>query len=316
MTNREVCAFLRERDDFVILTHRRPDGDTIGSAAALCRGLRALGKRAFVLQNRQFTPRYRPWLDGLICESAPEGSLLVAVDIAAPELLSFDAEAMAGRIALAIDHHPGSSLPCEKLTDGACAACAELIYALLCELGAPIDRLTAECLYLAISTDTGCFRYSNVTAQTLRTAASLVELGAQIAPINKLFFDTKSRSRLQLEARLTDSMELYADGLAAICVLRQSWLDELQITEDEIDSISGFPRSVEGVQIGVMLREVEGGKGKISLRTAPAYRADKLCAMLGGGGHAAAAGASVDGGIDAAKRAVLRILREQNIIKD
>lgn len=314
MTRLDAAQYLREHDNYVILTHRRPDGDTTGSAAALCRALRAIGKTASVLENPQSTARLRPFLDGLTRSDVPDDALIVSVDIATPELLCFGAEALVERLALVIDHHGRNNLPCKnRLVERDRAACGEIIYDLLREMGAEIDAKTAEALYVAISTDTGCFKYPNVTANTLRTAAALIDCGADVAPINKTFFDTKTFSRLQLEARLTESLERYADGLVGLCILPQAWIDELSITEDDIDSISGFARSVEGVEIGITLREVEGGMGKISLRTSPRFDACALCRKLGGGGHRGAAGASVEGGIPSAKAAILDVLRESGL---
>ena len=105
----------------------------------------------------------------------------------------------------------------------------------------------ASALYLALSTDTGCFRYSNTTARTLHTAAKCVEHGAEIFPINREFFETKTKGRLRLEARLMSNMEFYGDGSVAICCLPQEWVEELEVSEDDLDSISGFPRTIEGV---------------------------------------------------------------------
>ena len=317
MTRSELCAFLRAHDTYVILTHRRPDGDTIGCAAALCMGLRQMGKRAAVLQNRQLTPRFAPYLDGLVCAEVPEAATLVSVDIASEGLLSFDAEPYLPRIALAVDHHGSNSLPLEnKLVEAGKAACGEIIYEILAELGVHITKPIAEALYVAISTDTGCFKYSNTSANTFRVAARLVEAGADVFPINKLFFDTKSFARLKLEARLVDNMEFFAGGRVAICCLPNAWLEELQLTEDDVDAISGFARSIEGVQIGVMIREVENGLGKLSVRTGPEYSASDICQALGGGGHAAAAGASVPGGITGARRAILAVLSERGIVPE
>ena len=315
MTRSELCAFLRAHDTYVILTHRRPDGDTIGCAAALCMGLRQMGKRAAVLQNRQFTPRFAPYLEGLICARVPDDATVVSVDIASMGLLSFDAEPYGARLALAVDHHGSNSLPLEdKLVEADKAACGEIIHEILVELGVPITKPIAEALYVAIATDTGCFKFSNTSANTFRVAAALVEAGADVFPINKLFFDTKSFARLKLEARLVDNMEFFAGGRVAICCLPNAWLEELQLTEDDVDSISGFARSIEGVQIGVMIREVENGLGKLSVRTSPAYDASDICQALGGGGHAAAAGASVPGGITGARRAILAVLSERGIV--
>ena len=315
MTHREAAAFLKSHDRYVILTHRRPDGDTCGCAAALCLALRQMGKTAAVYENPQFTSRFRPWLTGLTQAAISPDDTVLSVDIAAENLLPFGAEDMAGRIQLAIDHHGSHSLACGRcLLEAEKAACGEILYALFRELDVNITKQMAEALYIAISTDTGCFKYSNVTGNTLRVAAGLIDCGADVAPINKIFFDTKTFARLKLEARLTSSIALYAGGLVGVCTLPRAWLKELGISEDDIDSISGFARSIEGVEIGVMILEVEGGMGKISLRTSPRYDAAALCQQLGGGGHAAAAGCSVPGGIDAAKAAILDVLRRSGVV--
>ena len=313
MTRTEFCAFLRGHDNFVILTHRRPDGDTIGSAAALCRGLRQLGKTAFVLTNEQFTPRFQPFLDGLTCDALPAGATVISADIASEGLLSFDAVRLQLMPVCAVDHHGSNSLACPKLVEADKAACGEIVYAVLTELGVTVTKQIAECLYTAISTDTGCFKFSNTTANTHRTAAALIAAGADVYPINKLFFDTKSFARLRLEAKLTDTMEFYAGGAVGVCMMPKSLLAAFTVTEDDLDSISGFARSIEGVRIGIMIREVEDGLGKISLRTEAPYDASAICQRLGGGGHAAAAGASVPGGIEGAKAAILQALRDSGV---
>ena len=313
MTRAEFCAFVRIHDNFVILTHRRPDGDTIGCASALCLGLRQLGKTAFVLKNEQFTPRFQPFLDGLVCETLPVDVTVISTDIASEGLLSFDAVRMDLTPVCAVDHHGSNSLACPKLVEADKAACGEIVHAILQELGVRVTKRIAECLYVAVSTDTGCFKFSNTSANTHRTAAALIEAGADVYSINKVFFDTKSFSRLRLEAKLTDTMEFYAGGAVGVCMMPKSLLAEFTVTEDDLDSISGFARSIEGVRIGVMIREVEDGLGKISLRTEAPYDASAICQRLGGGGHAAAAGASVPGGIEGAKAAILQALRDSGV---
>ena len=313
MTRAEFCAFVREHDNFVILTHRRPDGDTIGCASALCLGLRQLGKSAAVLRNEQFTPRFAALLEGLVCEDAPADACVISTDIASEGLLSFDAVRLGLTPVCAVDHHGSNSLACPKLVEADKAACGEIVHALLTELGVTVTKRIAECLYTAISTDTGCFKFSNTSANTHRTAAALIDAGADVYPINKVFFDTKSFARLRLEAKLTDTMEFYAGGEVGVCTMPKKLLAAFTVTEDDLDSISGFARSIEGVKIGVMIREVEDGLGKISLRTEAPYDASAICQRLGGGGHAAAAGASVPGGIAGAKAAILRALAESGV---
>lgn len=315
MTRTEAASWLQQQDHYCILTHRNPDGDTIGCAAALCRGLRALGKTAHVLENSQFTARYDSYLSGLTKPHIEPGDTVISTDIAAESLLPYgEAAAQSGSIVFAVDHHGSNTGFAPNLyLDPHAAACGELIYDLLTELQVAISPEIAACLYLAISTDTGCFQYSNTTANTLRVAAALKDAGCDTYAINKIFFGTKTLSRLQLEARLTESMELLADGNIAVCRLPLQWMDELALTEDDIDSIAGFPRAVEGVEIGVMIRQMTNGSEKISMRTGPRYNASAICSHLGGGGHAAAAGATVAMEFAAARDAVIAAIRAEGI---
>lgn len=313
-TTAEAAKTLREGDNFLILTHRRPDGDTAGSAAALCCMLRALGKRAAILENPELTPRYAPFWEGLAAPEVPEGACLVAVDVASEDMLLRGAEQLQGKIALALDHHesnPGyAACSCVRADF---AAAGELIYELALELGVPLDARMAEALYLAVSTDTGGFRYSNVTAHTFQVAAACCAAGADIFPINRAFFTVKTPARIRLESFLGSSIRFYAGGTVGLCRLTRSDMARLQATEDDADDLSGFARTIEGVEIGILIRELADGTGKISLRTGETYNAATLCRQLGGGGHRAAAGASVPGGVDAAEQAILDTLARAGV---
>lgn len=313
LTIPEIAAFLLQNNSYVMLTHRRPDGDTIGSAAALCRGLRALGKSAYVLENPQFTPKFRPFLDGLTVKSVPKNAVIVAVDIAAEQQLPLSHENYVNQIALLLDHHESrGDFAREGHVDPSRAACGELILDVLQAMSAPVDRATAEALYVAVSTDTGCFRYGNTTASTLRAAAFCKDCGADTFALNRTFFMTKRLARLRLEAYLTETTEFFADGLVAVSALSDSVRAELGIVEDDIDDISGFGREIEGVGIAVMLRS-EGKSTKLSVRTSPEYNAAAICARLGGGGHRAASGATVAGGMEAARVAVLQAIAAEGV---
>ena len=312
-TIQEAALWLRQRDDFVIITHRRPDGDAVGSAIALCLGLRAVGKTAHIWKNPQFTPRYAARLEGLLTEQTT--GTVVAVDMAAENLFPMGAEPFVGKVQLCFDHHLSNNFyAAETLLQTECAGCGESIWDLLEELGVEITPAMAEAVYIAISTDSGRFCYSNTTARTLHTAAKCVEHGANIFPINREHFEVKSKGRLLLEARLMANIEFYADGKVAVCTLPQTWVEELNVTEDDLDSIAGFPRSIDGVDVGVMIRNSEPGRAKMSVRSAPGYNASDYCARLGGGGHAAAAGVSVPGTLEDGKAAILQVLREENVI--
>ncbi len=313
MTNKETLEFLRRRDHYLIVNHRRPDGDAVGSAAALCLGLRALGKTAHIWHNPQTTERHRPYLAGLETETVAENATIVSVDMATENLLPLNGEQFAGRFELSIDHHM-SNEGYARYTNvqPQCAACGELLLEILRELG-PITAEMANALYLAISTDTGCFQYSNVTGNTLRAAAELKDLGADTYAINKVMFGTKTISRLRLEAALTESVEFYAQGLVGLCVMTQELLDHVGATADDTDDISGFARGILGVQIGVMLQELREGGTKVSLRTGQDYNASAICATLGGGGHRAAAGCTIDGDVETAKQKILEAIADSGV---
>lgn len=304
----EVAAYLREYDDYLIMTHRRPDGDAVGSAAALCLGLRALGKKAELFPNTQFTEKFRPLWDGLLGSGDPAGKTVIAVDMAAETMLPYNAPGMAGKIVFSLDHHGSNSRYApETYVDADAAACGELVYLTLQELGAKLTKQMADAIYVALSTDTGCFRYANVTPQTFKVAAACLEAGADTAYWNRLLFMTRSVARLKLEAHLIQTAEFFTDGKICVCTLPQAVVTEYGLTEDDLDDISGFPRDIEGVEIGAMIRDVADG-AKISLRTFAPHDASAICARLGGGGHSAAAGATYKGSIDEAKAALLTVL--------
>ena len=314
-TVKEAARWLLERDEFLILTHRRPDGDAVGSAIALCLGLQSIGKRALLWYNPQFTARFDRRLAGLTTTCVTENTTVISVDLATESLLPINGVQFGGKVQLALDHHPSNTgFAKHTLVQPECAGCGELIWDLLLELGVEPTKEMAEAVYIAISTDSGCFRFGNTTARTFRTAAACVEAGADIAPINREFFEIKTKGRLQLESRLMAGMEFFGDGRVAIAALPQSWVQELDVTEDDLDSISGFPRAIHGVRVGVLLRDSEPGKVKLSIRTAEGWNASDFAAHLGGGGHSAAAGATIPGTLEEGKQAILQVLRNENVI--
>ena len=310
LTARETAAALRGMDNVLILTHVRPDGDTIGCAAALCQALRDMGKTAYLLYNPEITATYAP------CAApywAPEGFApehVVSTDIAALNLLPDNAAAYADRIELAIDHHGSHGFFAEQVClDADAAACGEILYGIIRELTAVTPDI-AMLLYVAIATDTGCFVYSNTTAQTHRIASELLGCGIDVGPVNKALFRTKSAVRLAMEARMVADMELYDNGRVVVMSIPLSLCRELHATEADIEELSSLAALVQGTDCGITLRELKPGRVKISLRTGPRVDACAVCRVLGGGGHKAAAGATVDGTMDEVKAGILAAYRE------
>ncbi len=306
LTRAETAAYLLSRNGFAIVTHRRPDGDTLGSAAALCRGLRSIGKSAHILYNPEVTAKYAHLIEGISKPAAQPGDVIVSVDVASPGMLPEAFSHLLGHIDLRIDHHRSSdSFTDFELVDPQAAACGQIIYDIMVEMGVHLDNPMANALYTAISTDTGCFRYANTQSHTFEVAAACAAVSKDLPALNQVLFETNSLKRLKLQGWIIEHLQFLAGGKIAICALPLAVEKEMELTEDDMENISGFPRSIEGVKIAATLRQQEDGIVKLSVRALPEYDASAVCAAFGGGGHRGAAGASMDMTMEEAVKAVI-----------
>lgn len=307
----QAAAWLMERNNFLILTHVRPDGDTVGCAAGLCQALREQGKTAFVLPNPEMTSLFSPYLEGMQAEEGWQPDTVVAVDVAARGMIPENAKTYLERVDLTIDHHHSQEFYAkETCLDGDRAACGELVYDIVRQWG-PVSREVAQPLYVAISTDTGCFVYGNTTADTHRVAAALMDTGIPTDKLNKLHFRTKSFIRMKLESALVEGMELHENGTVAIVTQSLALMERLGATQRDAEDIASLVGQLEGVKTGITLRELKPGQCKLSVRTDPSdLNASDVCAILGGGGHSAAAGATVERDIPGTKQAILDAIRQ------
>ena len=311
LTRSEAAAFLRSHDSYCILTHRRPDGDTLGSSAALCRILRSLGKTAHILQNREVTPRYR-WLhEGLTVAAPGENDTLVSVDVASPQMLPEEYKVYLDRIALRIDHHGSATsfTDCE-LVDPDAAACGEIVYDIMELLEVTPDSAIADALYVAASTDTGCFRFSNTDDHTFLVAAACARAGARVYELNQELFETVSFTKLKMQSWIVENMDLFDNGTMALVAIPKAVEEFIGVTEDDMENISSFPRNIGGVRMAATLREIKDGGVKLSVRSVPGLDASAVTAKFGGGGHKAAAGASMAMPIGEAVKAVKQAMTE------
>ena len=306
MTPQETAALLREKDRFLILTHVRPDGDTVGCAAALCEALQNLGKTAYVLPNPELTSICADYVTPFHAPADYAPDYVVSTDVASLGLLPDNAKKYAGAIDFAIDHHPSYE---GFAKEGACvesdkAAAGEVVYEIVRALGGVTPRM-ATALYCAVSTDTGCFVYNNTTANTHRIAAALIEAGCDVQGVNKRHFRTKSQSRIALESAIMSSVEYHDGGRVAVVTVPQALLRSVHATADDAEEISSMADVIEGVDCALTVRELENGQSKISLRTGDRVNATAACKLLGGGGHAQAAGATLDCPLDEARERAL-----------
>ena len=308
-----VVSRLLGADDILILCHKNPDGDTLGSGAALCLALRRLGKTAAVLCSDPIPAMYA-FLPITVFDGSFAPRFVVAVDVAGIQLFG-DKNNMpryAEHVDLCIDHHASNSgYAYESLVDGSAAAAAELLTALIPELGVELTPDIAACLYTGLATDTGCFRFTNTTAATHRAAARLIEAGADVATLNERLFECRSHARMEAERMALESLEYYyGDRCAMICL---TW-DQIQaagVAGAELEDLTSLPRSIEGVEVGLTLRQQKDGSYKISVRTGNQTNACSIARRLGGGGHPRAAGCEISGNLDNAKHAILDEVKKE-----
>ncbi len=305
MTCQEAAEFLRTHDNYLIITHKRPDGDAIGCSVALAEMLRAIGKTAWLLPSLDATDLFTDYLAG---QTAPEGyapDTVVTVDLASLGLLPPNGAPWKDAVQLAIDHHPSNDgYAARTCLEGDKAACGEILYHIAQLLGVMSPSL-ADMLYVAVSTDTGCFVYSNVTANTHRVAAALMEAGANYKYLNKKHFRTKSLPRLRLEQLMVEGMRLSHGDSVAVAPVSLAMMAAAGAGENDAEDIAAVLGQIKGVRHSATIRELKPGECKISLRTAADLNASRVCARLGGGGHAAAAGCTVNGSVEDAERAIL-----------
>ena len=304
LTVRETAEFLKNHDNFIILTHASPDGDTIGSGYALMQILEQSGKKAAVILSDYMPPKYDYIKKENTLDFEPQ--TVVAVDVADTVLLDGDCKKYE-KIDLCIDHHPSNTHYAEYLyLEDKASACCEAIYHLAREMSAQITDDIANALYTGIATDSGCFKFSSVSAETHRIAAELIEKGANHAEINRRMFETNSKERLAIEQAALSTLSYHFGGRCAVMCITNDMIKASHCVNEDLDGIASIPRTVEGVLIGVTIIEKKKGIFKASFRTHRPANAGEMAALLGGGGHFCAASCKMRGDIEEIKMRVLQ----------
>ena len=313
VNEREAALRLSQAERVLILTHRRPDGDTVGSAAALCRGLRLLGKQAFVFPNEDITPRLSFLLEGLLAEESYAPDLICAVDIADTALFTDGARRFEAKVDLCLDHHPSNvGYARELCLAPKASAAAEVVYRVLQALNVTPDLPMWEALYVAVSTDTGCFKFSNTTPLAHVLAAEAIAAGVDFHRHNHTFFEAKSKNRFLIERRMFDRMIFSPDGKVCCSWLDRPWLNGIGATDDDLDNLSTLTMSLEGVECGIILTQNKKDPAwKVSVRTHKPADASRICQRFGGGGHPRAAGCTAEGEPEASARALMEAAAEE-----
>ncbi len=302
----EVAEKLLEQDNILIICHKNPDGDTLGSGFALMHALTSLGKNAEVLCNDVIHERYI-YMQPKLFSGSFSPQFIVTVDVAGQQLLGELVAPYSKRIDLAIDHHPSNTGFANYLwlRDDAAATC-EMIYDLLEHMEVMFSQVMTDCLYTGISTDTGCFKFENTSPNTHRVAAKLMEYGADYKILNNLLFESKSRRRIEIEKQALASLRYHFYERVASIIITKEQIERLEVDETDLEGITAIPRMIEGVAVGITLRQLKEGAYKVSVRTTPEADASRICARLGGGGHKRAAGCEIIGSNENVMDAVLK----------
>lgn len=307
-----VAELLKGADNIEIFTHVHPDGDALGSAYALSAALKKLSKNVRVTVN-DILPSDFSYIHNV---ENPEftADYTVSVDVASMSLLGDFPEDRV--IDLAIDHHLNNTTRSKNLyCDPTRAASGEIIFEVIGALGVELDRYMAECLYTAIATDTGCFKFSNTTSRTFEIASKLCRYAenGNFGYLNTPLFVTKSRRRMTLEAKVTDAMTYHFDGKVAVATVTDELLLYVGVADSETAGIEQISKIPEGVLLGITLKERNNGF-KVSMRSDDRVDASLICAHFGGGGHHSAAGCFVEGDMEKVKNTILNYLEEADVL--
>ena len=304
----EVAAILKNVEDVAVIFHKNPDGDAIGSAVALCLGLKQLHKRCKILTFNKIPDRFNFMLSECVFDNFENG-FVVAVDLASLNLL--EEKLCDVKVNLVIDHHINNSVNADYcfVNDKAAANC-ELIFCLLNSLNVKLTKQIAMSLYVGLATDTGCFKFSNTTSKTHEIASKLISFGFDFYSINFNLFDVKTKSQLQLQSLIIQNLHVYLEGWCSFVVVTQSMLLQCGCDEADLFIAVDLARSIEGVQVALILKELANFNFKVSVRAIGGFNAYEFCKLFGGGGHLKAAGFEISGKLQTVKLKILNKLKE------
>lgn len=301
----EVCAALEQPADTLILFHRGPDADAVGSAFALRQALNDLGSEAYCVCADEVPERLRflsdPWQESVLPSSVPEDFIpqrIISVDVASPAQLGGLREIYEDQIDLMIDHHENGTPFADFYILPEAAATGEILFDIVKFFAereqVSITESICTDLYAAISSDTGCFKYSNVTPETHLRASELVASGIDCAGINHRLFETRTPEQLRAMAAGISNLHLFADGRVAVILFPYALKAALGLSDEHLETLVDVARSLAGVQIAVSIRQPSTeAVFRASVRSSCDYNVAELCAMFEGGGHAKAAGCTI-----------------------
>jgi phosphoesterase RecJ-like protein len=295
---RAVCDALRDGRTFVVTSHVRPDGDAIGSSVALALALQAAGKQARVVFCDRLPDPYpefpRTGEIAFADRLDDDGSVVVVLECG-----DLDRTGLAGldrHTVVNIDHHPGNTGYGDvQWFDGTAAACAEMVYEIIRDLGVGVTADMAAHLYVAIVTDTGSFRYPGVSPRTFEICARLVEAGADPVAVGRLLYDGSTLGRVRLQAAVLGTLEVPGDGEIATLAVDPGMIAAAGAEPEDTDGLINIALSVKHIRAVAFFKTGEPGQVRVSMRSKGPVDVGAVARGFGGGGHRNAAGCTLAG---------------------
>jgi phosphoesterase RecJ-like protein len=312
----EIGHAVRDHRRFVVISHVRPDGDALGSEIALAHSLRQFGKEAKAWNEDGMLEKYS-FLPGADILSPPPNEpedfdVAIALDTATQSRLGAARQAVrSAKLWINIDHHPSNPRYGDLVyIDPTAPATGQILFEFLASEELPIDKMIAENLYAAISTDTGSFQYPNTTARTFEIAAELVRRGVNVGRLSQQLYESYPRRRLELLRALLESMRFEADGRVASFSLSLKTAGRLGVLPEDNEGLIDHLRAVRGVVVAIFFEELADGKVRVSMRSkSDAADVCAICQKFKGGGHTLAAGARVPGALAEVEELILKEAR-------
>lgn len=298
----QIVDAVREKQRFVVTSHSRPDGDSIGSALAFAFAVRALGKEVLVVNKDAAPPPLMtfPGVADITIADRVTGEFDAAVIMECGDLARPGVGGLDQYFLINIDHHPGNTgYGALNWYDESAAACGEMVYDLIKAFGVPMTKEIATHIYLAILTDTGSFHYSNMSPRTFRISAEMLEAGVDPVAVARAVYDSNNMGRLRLFGAVLNAMQVDATGRIAIVYLDHAMARAAGGTYDDTDGLINLPLTVKEIQSVVFFKQTEGDTYRVSMRSKGDIDIGSIAKEFGGGGHKNAAGCSVTGAIDA-----------------
>jgi bifunctional oligoribonuclease and PAP phosphatase NrnA len=308
---RQIRDEIMRRQRFLLTSHARPDGDSIGSQLAMAFALEALGKQVRIVNADPAPEHYQdfPGMDRIEIAGSASADVDAVIVMECSDLTRTGVTGLEGAFLINIDHHAGNRLyGAVNWHDESAAACGEMVFDLIRELGVPLTLEIATHLYLAILTDTGSFHHSNITPRTFDICRQTVEAGVNPAAMARRVFDSNSFGKLKLIGALLDSMELLDDGRLALLYMDDAMLEACNCTNNDTEGLINLPLTAREIQAVVFFKVGPTGEVRVSMRSKYDVDVRQVAGAFGGGGHKNAAGFTVTGSLEEVRPRIVELI--------